>query len=54
MRADRLRTPAPRHAGGAERFGIRATTTAYPMADAQRALAALADGRFSGATVLHN
>jgi len=38
----------------AERFGIRATTVAYPMADAPRALADLAHGRFSGAAVLHN
>jgi propanol-preferring alcohol dehydrogenase len=38
----------------AERFGIRATTTAYPMADAPRALSDLAHGRFSGAAVLHN
>jgi propanol-preferring alcohol dehydrogenase len=35
-------------------FGIRATTTAYPMSDADRALADLAAGRFSGAAVLHN
>jgi propanol-preferring alcohol dehydrogenase len=34
--------------------GIRATTTAYPMADADRALADLAEGRFRGAAVLHN
>jgi propanol-preferring alcohol dehydrogenase len=38
----------------AERFGIRATTTAYPMAEAPRALADLAHGRFGGAAVLHN
>ncbi|HZE48755.1 MAG TPA: zinc-dependent alcohol dehydrogenase family protein, partial [Jatrophihabitantaceae bacterium] len=38
----------------AERFGIRATTRPYPMADAPRALADLAHGRFSGAAVLHN
>jgi propanol-preferring alcohol dehydrogenase len=38
----------------AARFGVRATTTAYPMADADRALADLAHGRFSGAAVLHN
>jgi propanol-preferring alcohol dehydrogenase len=38
----------------AARFGVRATTTAYPMADADRALADLAAGRFSGAAVLHN
>ena len=35
-------------------YGIRATTTAYPMAEADRALADLAAGRFSGAAVLHN
>jgi propanol-preferring alcohol dehydrogenase len=38
----------------AERFGIRATTTAYPMSEAPRALADLARGRFGGAAVLHN
>jgi propanol-preferring alcohol dehydrogenase len=38
----------------ADRFGIRATTHGYPMADAPRALADLAHGRFSGAAVLHN
>ena len=38
----------------AQRFGIRPTTVAYPMADAPRALADLARGRFSGAAVLHN
>ena len=38
----------------AARFGIRATTHSYPMADAPRALADLAHGRFSGAAVLHN
>jgi alcohol dehydrogenase, propanol-preferring len=38
----------------AARFGIRATTTAYPMAQADRALADLAHGRFSGAAVLHD
>jgi propanol-preferring alcohol dehydrogenase len=38
----------------AARFGVRATTHAYPMADANRALADLAHGRFSGAAVLHN
>jgi alcohol dehydrogenase, propanol-preferring len=38
----------------AARFGVRATTTAYPMAGADRALADLAHGRFSGAAVLHN
>jgi len=36
----------------ASRFGIRATTTAYPMDEAPRALADLANGRFSGAAVL--
>ena len=35
-------------------YGIRATTVAYPMAEADRALADLAAGRFSGAAVLHN
>jgi len=38
----------------AARFGVRATTTAYPMADADRALRDLAAGAFSGAAVLHN
>ena len=38
----------------ATRFGIRATTTAYPMAVADRALTDLAHGRYSGAAVLHN
>jgi propanol-preferring alcohol dehydrogenase len=38
----------------AVRFGIRSTTRPYPMADADRALADLAHGRFSGAAVLHN
>jgi alcohol dehydrogenase, propanol-preferring len=38
----------------ASRFGIRATTWPYPMADAPRALADLAHGRYSGAAVLHN
>jgi propanol-preferring alcohol dehydrogenase len=38
----------------ATRFGVRATTRAYPMAAADRALADLAHGRFSGAAVLHN
>lgn len=37
-----------------ERFGIRATTRPYPMDQADRALADLAQGRFSGAAVLHN
>jgi alcohol dehydrogenase, propanol-preferring len=35
-------------------YGVRAHTTAYPMAEADRALADLAHGRFSGAAVLHN
>ncbi|QNK80249.1 zinc-dependent alcohol dehydrogenase family protein [Nakamurella sp. PAMC28650] len=38
----------------AERFKIRATTSAYPMAEAPRALSDLAHGRFGGAAVLHN
>jgi propanol-preferring alcohol dehydrogenase len=38
----------------AARFGVRATTTAYPMAEAPRALSDLAHGRFGGAAVLHN
>jgi propanol-preferring alcohol dehydrogenase len=38
----------------AARLGVRATTTPYPMADADRALADLAAGRFSGAAVLYN
>jgi propanol-preferring alcohol dehydrogenase len=38
----------------AARLGIAATTTAYPMADAPRALADLAHGRFAGAAVLRN
>ena len=38
----------------AARFGIRATTTPYPMAEAGQALADLAHGRFGGAAVLHN
>ena len=38
----------------AQRFGVRATTVAYDMADAPRALADLAHGRFGGAAVLHN
>ena len=36
----------------ASRFGIRATTTAYPLDEAPQALADLAHGRFSGAAVL--
>jgi propanol-preferring alcohol dehydrogenase len=38
----------------AAQFSIRATTTAFPMAEADRALADLAHGRFSGLAVLHN
>jgi alcohol dehydrogenase, propanol-preferring len=38
----------------AERLGVRATTVAYAMADAPRALADLAHGRFGGAAVLRN
>lgn len=38
----------------AGRLGVTATTTGYAMADAPRALADLAHGRFSGAAVLHN
>jgi propanol-preferring alcohol dehydrogenase len=38
----------------AAQYGIRATTTAYPMAEANRALEDLAAGQFSGAAVLHN
>jgi propanol-preferring alcohol dehydrogenase len=38
----------------AERLGVRATTTAYSMDDAPRALADLASGRFGGAAVLVN
>jgi alcohol dehydrogenase, propanol-preferring len=38
----------------AQRFGVRATTTGYPMDEAPRALGDLAAGRFSGAAVLHN
>jgi len=37
-----------------DRFGIRARTVGYPMADAPRALADLAHGSFAGAAVLHN
>jgi propanol-preferring alcohol dehydrogenase len=37
----------------ADRLGVRATTTAYPMGEAPRALADLAHGRFGGAAVLH-
>ena len=38
----------------AERLGVRATTVAYPMAQAPQALADLAHGRFGGAAVLTN
>jgi propanol-preferring alcohol dehydrogenase len=38
----------------AARYAIAATTAAYPMADANRALADLKHGRFGGAAVLHN
>jgi alcohol dehydrogenase, propanol-preferring len=38
----------------AARFGVRTTTTAYPMSAAPDALSDLAHGRFSGAAVLHN
>jgi propanol-preferring alcohol dehydrogenase len=38
----------------AAQYGIHARTTGYPMAAADRALADLAAGRFSGAAVLHN
>ncbi len=38
----------------AERFALRATTVAYPMAQAPQALADLLHGRFGGAAVLHN
>jgi alcohol dehydrogenase, propanol-preferring len=37
----------------AARHGITATTVPYAIADADRALADLAHGRFSGAAVLH-
>ncbi|MDN5760854.1 MAG: zinc-dependent alcohol dehydrogenase family protein [Microlunatus sp.] len=37
----------------AVQLGIRATTSAYPMQDANRALRDLAHGRFAGAAVLH-
>lgn len=37
----------------AARFGIRATTHAYPLEDAPKALAELARGSFDGAAVLH-
>ena len=38
----------------AGRLGVRATTVSYPMSQADVALADLAEGRFSGAAVLHN
>jgi propanol-preferring alcohol dehydrogenase len=38
----------------AKRFGVRATTTGYPMSDAPTALSDLKHGRFAGAAVLHN
>ena len=38
----------------ATRFGIRATTTSYPMSAAAQALSDLAHGRYGGAAVLHN
>ncbi|MDQ1742067.1 MAG: alcohol dehydrogenase, propanol-preferring [Pseudonocardiales bacterium] len=38
----------------ASRFGIRARTVGYPMAEAPTALADLKHGRYSGAAVLHN
>jgi alcohol dehydrogenase, propanol-preferring len=38
----------------AARLGVRATTVAYPMAEAPRALSDLAHGRFGGAAVLMN
>jgi propanol-preferring alcohol dehydrogenase len=38
----------------AGRLGVRATTVAYPMAQADVALSDLAEGRFGGAAVLHN
>jgi propanol-preferring alcohol dehydrogenase len=38
----------------AERLGVRATTVPYDMAEAPRALADLAHGRFGGAAVLTN
>ncbi|MGY1695335.1 zinc-dependent alcohol dehydrogenase family protein [Geodermatophilus sp. SYSU D00814] len=37
----------------ADRLGVRATTTAYSLDDAPRALADLAHGRIAGAAVLH-
>ncbi|GAA4733864.1 zinc-binding alcohol dehydrogenase family protein [Modestobacter marinus] len=47
------RQDAEEFLGLAGRLGVRATTVGYPMAQAQVALADLADGRFSGAAVLH-
>jgi alcohol dehydrogenase, propanol-preferring len=38
----------------AHRLHVQPTTVGYPMAEAPRALADLAHGRFSGAAVLHN
>ncbi|WP_426562042.1 zinc-dependent alcohol dehydrogenase family protein [Angustibacter sp. McL0619] len=38
----------------ASRFGVAATTVAYPMDQAPRAMADLMHGRFGGAAVLHN
>jgi propanol-preferring alcohol dehydrogenase len=38
----------------AARLNIRATTTAYPMGEADRALADLEAGRYAGAAVLQN
>ena len=38
----------------AERLGVRATTAAYPMSEAPRALSDLIHGRFDGAAVLTN
>jgi propanol-preferring alcohol dehydrogenase len=48
------RTDGERFLALAARFGICATTVGYPMAEADRALLDLAEGRFSGAAVLHN
>ena len=47
------RTDATDFLALAARFGIRSTTTAYPLLAADRALADLAAGAFSGAAVLH-
>ena len=47
------RTDAVEFLNLAARFGIRSTTTAYPLRQADVALADLAAGRFSGAAVLH-